>query len=463
MSLQKLELAGLRGFAAQQELQLAVPDSSPGSGLTTLIGPNNGGKSTVIEALRALVVGSPHNPSQPQSFTEGRRNKHAEERVTIRVTGTDGSVGGLRTVESGGSETEWFPLKPSSSIFVLPSRRYFNPYFSSAFEVTRDDYATRYGSPPTRGAALDQFGFRLFEVQRHSQQAKFDDLLGEVVRPVPNWTIDQSDQGQYYLKVEKGGLYHSSEGMGEGLVSLLFIVDALYDSRPDDVIVIDEPELSLHPSLQRRLFALLNRYAADRQVVIATHSPYFVDFRALLDGARIARVHLEEGASVVSALGEPTVKRLAGFLSDVNNPHVLGLDAREAFFLEDGVILVEGQEDVIFYRQIADQLGTKIKGDFFGWGVGGADKMGTIAALLSELGFKKVVGLLDRNRASLVPELEKEFPQYQFTAIPADDIRTKPASKPRPATSGILDEWGNIRSEHEEPMRKLLNNLNQAL
>jgi predicted ATPase len=429
--------------------------------LTTLVGPNNGGKSTVVEALRALAAGSPHNPSQSQSFTEGRRNKHAEERVNIQAIDVNGSVGGLRTIESGGSETEWFPARRHVPIFPLSSRRYSNPFFSKG-EVTRASYVASYGSPPTRGAALDQFGFRLFQVQGQAR-AKFDDLLGKVIRPVPNWTIDQSDQGQYYLKVENSGLYHSSEGMGDGLVSLLFIIDALYDSTPGDMIVVDEPELSLHPSLQRRLFDLFNEYTADRQIVISTHSPYFVSFDALLNGARIARLHLEDDSSVISTLSESTVKRLESFLNNYNNPHVLGLDAREAFFLDDGVILVEGQEDVVFYQRIADQLGTRIEGRFFGWGVGGADNMRTIAALLSELEFKKVVGLLDGDRASLLPKLREEFPQYQFHNIPADDIRTKPATQPRSAVSGILDESGRVRPKYIEPMKELLIRLNQAL
>lgn len=422
MSLQKLELVGLRGFATQQELSFAIPNGNPGSGLTTLVGPNNGGKSTVVEALRALAASSPQDPSQPQSFTEGRRNKRADDRITIRATNVDGGVGGLRTVESGGSETEWHPSTVDERIFVLPSRRYFNPSFMKS-TLTRDRYISYYGLPLTRGAPLEQFGARLFQVQQN--RAAFDAEVGKVIRPVPKWTIDQQDLGQYYLKLETSGQYHSSEGMGEGLVSLLIIVDALYDSTPDDVIVIDEPELSLHPSLQRRLSALLGEYAADRQIVIATHSPYFVGFDALLNGARIARLHLEDGSSAISTLSELTVKRLSRFLNNYNNPHVLGLDAREAFFLEDEVILVEGQEDVVFYKRIADQLDIQIEGNFFGWGVGGADNMRVIAALLDELGFEKVVGLLDGNRASLLPKLREEFPQYQFHAIPADDIRTK--------------------------------------
>lgn len=69
--------------------------------------------------------------------------------------------------------------------------------------------------------------------------------------------------------------------MGEGIVSIFAIVDSLYDSKPGDVIVIDEPELSLHPALQKRVNNLLCRFASDRQIVVSTHSPYFIDLKAL--------------------------------------------------------------------------------------------------------------------------------------------------------------------------------------
>ena len=129
MALRKLEVRGLRGFAELQELMFAVPDGTPGSGLTILVGPNNGGKSTVVEALHALTVSHP----TPQSFTEGRRNKDAEDRIWIRAENTNDQAVTLRTVTSGGSEAEWFPSPPpfipGQKMFVLPSRRYFNPYF----------------------------------------------------------------------------------------------------------------------------------------------------------------------------------------------------------------------------------------------------------------------------------------------------------------------------------------------
>lgn len=86
-----------------------------------------------------------------------------------------------------------------------------------------------------------------------------------------------------------------------------------------------------------------------------------------------------------------------------------------------------------------------------------------IASLLAELGFEKVVGLLDGNRTDLVTDLSDQFPQYQFYAMAADDIRTKKEQSLRPPVVGILDETGKVRVEHEKHMRELLNSVNEDL
>ncbi|MBS1139191.1 MAG: hypothetical protein H6R13_644 [Proteobacteria bacterium] len=50
-----------------------------------------------------------------------------------------------------------------------------------------------------------------------------------------------------------------------------------FDAQPGDVLMIDEPELNLHPSNQRQLARLLARMAnSDLRVVISTHSDYLV-------------------------------------------------------------------------------------------------------------------------------------------------------------------------------------------
>ena len=83
---------------------------------------------------------------------------------------------------------------------------------------------------------------------------------------------------ELYLEFSFSEIKHSSNGAGDGYINIFNIVDALYDSTEDNIIIIDEPEISLHPDLQRRLFKLLVEYSKDKQIIVSTHSPYFVDW-----------------------------------------------------------------------------------------------------------------------------------------------------------------------------------------
>ena len=363
MSVKSLTLKGLRGFSSEQSLRLAKPSGELGSGLTILVGPNSGGKSTIVEALRAFSKG------KDVSFSEGKRNKEAGDRVLIQVKLDTGDKVELKTLESGGSKTEFEPKTSQlrDKLYVLPSRRYFSPYFVYSTSMDRQQYSQLLESEARgRGARLDVFAVRLFNALQN--QKEFNQVLQKVMDPVPDWNIDESDEEHSYLKVNAGGQYHTSEGMGEGIISLLFIVDALYDSVDGDIIVIDEPELSLHPTYQRRLAILFAEYAKNRQIVYATHSPYFADFHYLSNGAEIARVHKSNGGSTISQLSRETADSLSGLLKNKNNPHILGLNAREALFLEDRVVLVEGQEDVVYYTQLVKDIAPKLEKPFLRMG-----------------------------------------------------------------------------------------------
>ncbi len=216
MGITKLQIHGLRGFATEQILDFAIPNGEFGSGITILVGPNNGGKSTAVEAIRALSLIS------EQSFTVGKRNQRAGDKVSLKITGEDGHTWQLKTIEAGGSECDLIkngdPVPPNS-IFVLPSRRFFNPLFGKGIQ-TREKYVRSYGLPVIRSTALDNFTYRLFTIQKNREE--FDKVLIKILDPVPNWTIDQSDGGQYFLKYDIGGSYHNSDGLGEGLISLFF-------------------------------------------------------------------------------------------------------------------------------------------------------------------------------------------------------------------------------------------------
>src|SRR5689334_15405571 len=96
MPLLTVSLYGYRGFAQRANLKLAVPDGRPGSGLTILVGPNNGGKSTVLEVIQFL-----QRDDMPPSMTDGRRNASAGGEVNIQYE-SDKGVAILGTEGRGG-------------------------------------------------------------------------------------------------------------------------------------------------------------------------------------------------------------------------------------------------------------------------------------------------------------------------------------------------------------------------
>jgi hypothetical protein len=147
MSIQSLEITGLRAFGIPRKINFAIPNGKLGSGLTLFVGPNNGGKSTIIEALRALAG------RRPQSFSVGKRNPVANDRIAITAIDTNGGLHELKTLGVGGSEASYSGTEAIGRIFVLPSRRFFSPMFGKS-STTRDAYITNYGLPAIRGTKV---------------------------------------------------------------------------------------------------------------------------------------------------------------------------------------------------------------------------------------------------------------------------------------------------------------------
>jgi predicted ATPase len=289
--IKSVTVSGLRGVSGELPLHLAIPDGRPGSGLTILVGANNSGKSTVVEAFEALARSKGNLPS----FSVGKRNAHNPNHLNISCSfvGDELRQNWLELIY-GGSETHWLHRDIDIvDISVVPSRRGFEPYFGRSGPTERQWYYSQRAASRFRPQALQDFEGRLFKIHSADDRGRFNHMLGNVMGKVPQWTIDQTDTGQYFLKfhLKAPQFYHSSEGVGDGIVSLFVIVSALYDSQPQSVIVIDEPELSLHPHYQRRLRSVLSELSADRQIVCATHSPYFVNWRDIENGAEVTRAY----------------------------------------------------------------------------------------------------------------------------------------------------------------------------
>lgn len=459
--LTKLIIHGLRGFQDSQSILFAQPNGQPGSGLTTIVGANNAGKSTAIEALRALAQ------REAPSFTQGRRNIKGGDKVYLKLEEINGdtAIAGFTVLKSVKPSTSECTLERDGAapltgrLLVLPSRRSFEPFFSKS-ETSRDNYMLYAGFPTARTSSMSEFTRRLFSIAQNRDA--FDIVLKKVLDPVPDWAIDQMDSGQYFLKIKNNDASHSSEGLGEGLISLLYIVDALYDSEPHHAIAVDEPELSLHPALQKRLLKLLLEYSSDRQIIVSTHSPYMIPIGCLSNGAQLLRITSDMGGSRANHLSDEAAASLERLGANANNPHILGLDAREIFFIEDKVVLFEGQEDIVFLDRVEQSLGIEINAHRFGLGVGGAENMEALVKVLKDLGYRKVAGILDGDKDGVRMRLSAAYPDYHFGCIPAKDIRTKKPVNARDKIDGLLDDKNEmVRPEFAEQMRDVMTMANE--
>ena len=453
--IKKISISGFRGFGISQTVKFAIPDNEkPGSGLTIITGANNSGKTTIIESIRAF------NSSESPSFSEGRRNAQTGGKINLTLVDDLDKEYSIKSVEGGGSST----VKSEKTFFyhyVLQSRRAV-PFEFMKTNWNKNQYISASQKLDNqRSSFLDNFSARIFQIEEN--KAEFNILIKKILGSDFQWTVEQRDSGNYYIKYTKGGVMHSSEGVGDGVWSIFTICAALFDAPENSVIIIDEPELSIHPALQKLLMQVFVDYSKKRQIIISTHSPYFINWESIINGAQLVRVVKEGINSKCYHISENCRLMFSGIIKDLNNPHTLGLDANEVFFLEDKIILVEGQEDVVIFKKIAQKLNININGDFFGRGVGGAPKMKAFLSLFKDMGYKHVVAILDGDKKDTSDELEKDFSEvgYKFFVLPTDDIRDKKERQIQ-AKTGIATDRGELKDEYQADITKMFDDINSV-
>ena len=273
-------------------------------GNIVLAGPNNTGKSTVLQAIGAWGL----------AFDRWKRTndfqKHGGSFTRVPITRQTFSAVPLRTfellwrdrdyqglVEIGISTDDWtIPMEleadSTEQIYVRPKRTVLGPTAREA--ELRTVYV-----PPMSGLSIEEPVYQGAKIDQLLGQSRpgevLRNLLVEAARSESAWPILQNtirrlfgyelhppnaegpDIVAEYSHARDGARFDIASG-GSGFQQVLMLVTFLL-TRPASVLLVDEPDAHLHVILQDVIYNELRSLAVkqDSQLVVATHSEVIID------------------------------------------------------------------------------------------------------------------------------------------------------------------------------------------
>ena len=133
----------------------------------------------------------------------------------------------------------------------------------------------------TRTAILSDDGRDLAAAVQTVIEAGFDDLARAVADAFDGATVSVAvHDGLFDLQLHQRGMLRPLRAaeLSDGTLRFLLWAAALLSPQPPSLMVLNEPETSLHPDLVRPLSSLIRAAADQTQVVVVTHSNAMLEF-----------------------------------------------------------------------------------------------------------------------------------------------------------------------------------------
>jgi len=113
--------------------------------------------------------------------------------------------------------------------------------------------------------------------------------------------------GLFEIRMHQKGLLRplGAAELSDGTLRYLLLVAALLSPRPPSLLVLNEPETSLHPDLIAPLGRLIARACDATQVIVVTHAASLVDGLGAVKGARLLSLEKRLGETVVDCEDRP--------------------------------------------------------------------------------------------------------------------------------------------------------------
>jgi predicted ATPase len=171
---------------------------------------------------------------------------------------------------------------------------------------TDTDAPVRQSQIGTRTPVLDAAGRDLAAaLQTIIEIGDVDALRGTIDDAFPGSQLRVVEaRGRFDLELSAPGLLRplTAADLSDGTLRFLLLVAALFSPRPPSLMVLNEPETSLHADLLPALARLIGRASEHSQIVVVTHAQGLV--KALTEGGAQPLCLIKDlGATILQGLG----------------------------------------------------------------------------------------------------------------------------------------------------------------
>ncbi len=189
---------------------------------------------------------------------------------------------------------------------------------------------------------------RILQTEEGSLIKRINDVLDEI-----GLKVSMHSYNLHSLSIQVSILNSKNEvvdfnELSTGQKSIFHLIFSVYGfDLKNGLLIIDEPELHLHTSMQKKYFQILKKIAEpfNLQVILATHSPVFIDENTIQNTFRFSKQENNSFITRPNRKIDQTQKDLLQFLTYTNSSRI---------FFSDIVILVEGSSDEYFFKYFYD-------------------------------------------------------------------------------------------------------------
>lgn len=236
-----------------KNLEFELPDSF---GVYLLVGENGSGKTTLLNCIDRICNARAFATEFTVSTRMRSMDQYPNASIEYNVDNT--------CVRFRRGPQKWSPTPKKGSRELLNQFGYTDSIFvkadSKRISATQEEIAS--GRTENVNYEIKSALNMIFQTSKYSQLKRLKISKGRGKPPV------------YLYTVQDGNTHFTEKRFSTGELAIIRLVEKMYSTSENMLLLLDEAEMALHPKIQRNLYEYLKATAIEKHltVIISTHS-----------------------------------------------------------------------------------------------------------------------------------------------------------------------------------------------